>query len=174
MAVFQSTHPHGVRLSLGCRPPGRAGYFNPRTRMGCDRAFNSSIIRFLDFNPRTRVGCDTGSRPLPAPVTQFQSTHPRGVRLACLILAAPLSAHFNPRTRMGCDRSTWGGYFLLKYFNPRTRMGCDGAGGAVARDQPHFNPRTRMGCDDLSISSIRDIVRFQSTYPHGVRQGRGP
>jgi len=56
-SVFQSTHPHGVRLifdvssiSIFC--------FNPRTRTGCDRCRQAFPGNRLCFNPRTRTGCD--------------------------------------------------------------------------------------------------------------------
>ncbi len=77
---FQSTHPHGVRrLRRNLCPPARAisihapawgatscclrrtpttSHFNPRTRMGCDRARSRQTQRSPYFNPRTRMGCD--------------------------------------------------------------------------------------------------------------------
>ena len=57
-AVFQSTHPGGVRP----RSPSERGHHT-------------------DFNPRTRVGCDGKAVYVPAPASRFQSTHPGGVRL---------------------------------------------------------------------------------------------
>ena len=71
--------------------------------MGCDLKVNSTFLLFAGFNPRTHVGCDTtssfderlGDVSIHAPtwgatqlgasfttVDEFQSTHPRGVRLA--------------------------------------------------------------------------------------------
>ncbi len=32
-----------------------------------------------------------------------------------------------------------------------------------------FNPRTRMGCDDMPTRTVKGLVWFQSTHPHGVR-----
>ena len=99
---FQSTHPRGVRLQLAgailmtlshFNPRTREGCddaspfsasalldFNPRTREGCDRDHRAWSVGGVDFNPRTREGCDYLRRLLPKPQTQFQSTHPRGVR----------------------------------------------------------------------------------------------
>ena len=80
------------------------GYFNPRTREGCD--FEGGLpyqVLTLNFNPRTREGCDdysdenmkslvdisihapargaTGVIKAPySSLNKFQSTHPRGVR----------------------------------------------------------------------------------------------
>ena len=80
-SLFQSTHPHGVRLPglLGI-PAGLIG-FNPRTRTGCDLnylEFQYHLILFQSTHPHgvrlimmLILGCATG----------FQSTHPHGVRL---------------------------------------------------------------------------------------------
>jgi len=76
--------------------------FNPRTRTGCDLKTRYPICAIQGFNPRTRTGCDgTPSPPAHrhsvsthAPArgatlqakaqeyldTQFQPTHPHGVR----------------------------------------------------------------------------------------------
>ena len=56
------------------------------------------------FNPRTRVGCDRGRWPFSPSRYQFQSTHPRGVRLLVVIALIHFIYGFNPRTRVGCDR----------------------------------------------------------------------
>ena len=76
---FQSTHPHGVRLSLrgliakiqefqSTHPHGvrrarkvlcyRRVCFNPRTHMGCDVASTIIVVCGYGFNPRTHMGCD--------------------------------------------------------------------------------------------------------------------
>ena len=55
--LFQSTHPRGVRLSIGILGNGFSS-FNPRTRVGCDQETASDTAYTWGFNPRTRVGCD--------------------------------------------------------------------------------------------------------------------
>ena len=76
--------------------------FNPRTRVGCDIPYQKALMSSGRFNPRTRVGCDNfvlfslfgANVSIHAPAwgatkvkvkfinaEQFQSTHPRGVRL---------------------------------------------------------------------------------------------
>ncbi len=55
--MFQSTHPHGVRLPIDVVVLNVTS-FNPRTHMGCDIAFAISKVTFH----------------------VFQSTHPHGVR----------------------------------------------------------------------------------------------
>ena len=77
---FQSTHPHGVRQDRREGRAGGGGYFNPRTRTGCDPARSGPLRSPRDFNPRTRTGCDLFcSNPLTT-TQRFQSTHPHGVR----------------------------------------------------------------------------------------------
>ena len=80
----------------------RAGSFNPRTRVGCDRSKSWGVPRRSCFNPRTRVGCDSANREFPARARLFQSTHPRGVRRYGHGRRRSV-AGFNPRTRVGCD-----------------------------------------------------------------------
>ena len=114
--------------------------------MGCDSPCAPELICHCHFNPRTHMGCDRHKHTLrPHPV------------------------HFNPRTHMGCDvqrhgsdhkevisihAPTWGAtscYFL--HFIPL-----------------HFNPRTHMGCDNDCPNLRRQLHKFQSTHPHGVRR----
>ena len=144
--------------------------FNPRTRVGCDPRHQQIVLRSACFNPRTRVGCDLSRRPSEHANTRFQSTHPRGVRLA-------RSAPGPDGSGVSIHAPAWGAtrlgrpLLLLGYcFNPRTRVGCDlsrhvrhGRGREVSIHAPAwgatgsarrrgtglscFNPRTRVGCD---------------------------
>ena len=105
MPRFQSTHPRGVRRQPMWITTGACACFNPRTRVGCDLGASSGIASIKRFNPRTRVGCDglgadgKARSPVvsihapawgatrtvtdtPRLTNVFQSTHPRGVRLA--------------------------------------------------------------------------------------------
>jgi len=43
--------------------------------------YRSEFNVHLSFNPRTREGCDIGRALYQAMPQEFQSTHPRGVRL---------------------------------------------------------------------------------------------
>ena len=54
---FQSTHPHGVRR-FDPISTQKVGSFNPRTRTGCDSLRNPLYLFAECFNPRTRTGCD--------------------------------------------------------------------------------------------------------------------
>ena len=121
--LFQSTHPHGVRL----------------------HAFlNWQLLR--GFNPRTRTGCDFAANEGDFSVAVFQSTHPHGVRLHAF-LNWQLLRGFNPRTRTGCDRDGGRRPRRRRRFNPRTRTGCDNGMDSHAAAILRFNPRTRTGCD---------------------------
>ena len=82
---FQSTHPRRVRqyqLVWRFQLPS----FNPRTHVGCDLASRFLICAPMSFNPRTHVGCDLYSLIANCTKSEFQSTHPRRVRLWCHLL----------------------------------------------------------------------------------------
>ena len=147
IAVFQSTHPHGVRH---CRESlcKRVVSFNPRTRTGCDK--KSPIISsfcFVSIHAPARGATLTkeinklekmfqSTHPhgvrlhrlcVAIFLYQFQSTHPHGVRLDWLWRARREAACFNPRTRTGCDVRERSRVRPALCFNPRTRTGCDGS-----------------------------------------------
>ena len=79
LASFQSTHPSGVRRGSPVQV-GRAAYFNPRTPVGCDTLTMTASPAWWYFNPRTPVGCDDDKTLQRAFTSEFQSTHPSGVR----------------------------------------------------------------------------------------------
>ena len=99
--MFQSTHPHGVRL-VHQGFPGFFACFNPRTRTGCDLPENicgynvrvsihaparGATKRLCHFGQRQSVSIHAPARGATQTVDgadyylQFQSTHPHGVRL---------------------------------------------------------------------------------------------
>ena len=101
LQMFQSTHPHGVRLDR-IQVPHAVWSFNPRTHTGYDvpggshRHFPRVSIHaptrgttyiiidlyvFLGgFNPRTHTGYDQRLEHIVDKEFEFQSTHPHGVR----------------------------------------------------------------------------------------------
>ena len=116
------------------------------------------------------MGCDTDQQDNLIQRFQFQSTHPRGVRLGIMLRKIWRHGHFNPRTHVGCDSITLFCLLLAQNFNPRTHVGCDGGQTPQTPSRGNFNPRTHVGCDIPSTQvSERDTV-FQSTHPRGVRQ----
>ena len=102
--------------------------------------------------------------------TQFQSTHPHGVRPKDL-------PHTEQDFMISIHAPAWGATILggslqyglqfqsthphgVRLFVRRTRL-------ALYAD---FNPRTRMGCDGPARRLKDGALIFQSTHPHGVRQ----
>ncbi len=79
---------------------------------------------------------------------EFQSTHPRGVRLTPLPVQTG-RACFNPRTHAGCDfHTSWAPRAVRNWFQSTHPRGV----------RPHENDRSGI-----------DIAVFQSTHPRGVR-----
>ena len=82
LCQFQSTHPRGVRLafeqglfaadSVSIHAPTRGATGYPQL----------TLFSCQSFNPRTHEGCDKGLLDSVKKRGGFQSTHPRGVRLA--------------------------------------------------------------------------------------------
>ena len=100
--------------------------------------------------------------------TQFQPTHPHGVRRRWPGRGNGQRS-FNPRTRTGCDIIRAFGRQEFVCFNPRTRTGCDGDTRGPVSSSGCFNPRTRTGCDAFLIQDLTFVLSFQPTHPHGVR-----
>ena len=99
--MFQSTHPHGVRLPLAV-----------------------IFIPLWSFNPRTHTGCDDLLSFSLSSQAMFQSTHPHGVRL---ILLSCHSCHsvFQSTHPHGVRPNSWDTPITPRCFNPRTHTGCD-------------------------------------------------
>ena len=78
--MFQSTHPHGVRLPA-CERMRLLFCFNPRTHMGCDILSLRSFYSDLEFQSTHPHGVRLTGSNLTVTIPWFQSTHPHGVRL---------------------------------------------------------------------------------------------
>ena len=121
---FQSTHPHGVRLYTEF-PPAPYNSFNPRTHTGCDAWTVHRISLFLSFQSTHPHGVRHEPILRKLIKVMFQSTHPHGVRLLrCL--------RFKIETKVSIHAPTRGATNLVCYFcaakicfNPRTHTGCD-------------------------------------------------
>ena len=100
--TFQSTLPHGERLSVISFPLGcsRISIHAPAWGATCLPAPLSNLP--WNFNPRSRMGSD--------------DTPPQSVTT---------TIHFNPRSRMGSDALSFYTRSRVLYFNPRSRMGSD-------------------------------------------------
>ena len=100
----------------------------------------------------------------------FQSTHPRGVRLAGLRQGHAGGGGFNPRTREGCDQYL---AYTLSYpapFQSTHPRGVRHTAWGLPYDENKFqstHPRgVRLG---MAWPAIRASNTFQSTHPRGVR-----
>ena len=171
---FQSTHPRGVRHidTVGIPPAEEVSIHAPA--WGATAPLSGGCVPSTGFNPRTRVGCDRTNLGLGTLATQFQSTHPRGVRLFRGWSRLPRLRQFQSTHPRGVRRlqknctgvgmlvsihaPAWGATWLDTYCNAialfqsthprgvrlRCLRLCQGVGAC-------FNPRTRVGCDSLAM-----------------------
>ena len=93
--TFQSTHPHGVRPAAAVEPYSFFS-FNPRTHTGCDGSITPFPFKSgVSIHAPTR-GATTFAWYLSFPCKWFQSTHPHGVRPindSCLKASSLVSIH---------------------------------------------------------------------------------
>ena len=164
---FQSTHPRGVRpvlypcvlcqIPISIHAPARgATLCSTLCLLGICISIHAparGATRVEDtLIPDTRISIHapargaTSSARVTVGCGEFQSTHPRGVRLPSVRRSA-LPAHFNPRTREGCDRALR----LCNRARPRFQSthprGVRQAAYTMRHGNRYFNPRTREGCD---------------------------
>ena len=169
---FQSTHPHGVRLSLPIftskvsfisihAPTRGATWLSEMKNMAMQisihaptRGATSDCLQSLricqNFNPRTHTGCDGRHyERINAAVKKISIHAP--TRGATKILAAAFTQcyNFNPRTHTGCDDCL--AYICAKLY----------------RISIHAPTR---GATITCIYILIKVLQFQSTHPHGVRR----
>ena len=170
-ALFQSTHPRGVRPDgpLG----GRDGIqgFNPRTRVGCDAI--SAINYRLDVKVSIHAPAWGATPAAHGLLQQLQlvSIHApawgaTGTRLGT---GCPFSS-FNPRTRVGCDTPSPGYSSPISCFNPRTRVGCDIGYEHIVSPENTFQSTHPRGVRPIADDQYAAFFMFQSTHPRGVRR----
>ena len=158
LVTFQSTHPRGVRRCLFQVFFHTSTYFNPRTHEGCD-FFDTSVSfpPIAYFNPRTHEGCDNFSLVFLSGNRVFQSTHPRGVRHLIMrnLSKIQLFQSTHPRGVRQVTHLTSASGF--SYFNPRTHEGCDKEFKIPKIINNDFNPRTHEGCDRFLLQVHRQL-----------------
>ena len=100
--------------------------FNPRTHTGCDAEISGRIEALSEFQSTHPHGVRHYELKVTDGDAVFQSTHPHGVRLG-EVWFCWLGRHggFNPRTHTGCDYTFVYKMFVFYCFNPRTHTGCD-------------------------------------------------
>ena len=118
---------------------------------------------------------DFSSSSKTRPVRVFQSTRPRGARLAYYSASGSRSLFqstrprgarpqrtyqtirpscFNPRARVGRDRCWRFRSRSPHRFNPRARVGRDFSGRSWSRSWACFNPRARVGRDGVEAHAV--------------------
>ena len=145
----------------------------------------------MNFNPRTPVGCDTSDTlyfcyrdiSIHAPQwgatgrklrllnmqSEFQSTHPSGVRPA-LLMPHNWPFQFQSTHPSGVRLHAPCSFARRWYFNPRTPVGCDfGHDLAVAVVVISIHA-PQWGATAMSRQALQRM-KFQSTHPSGVRPG---
>ncbi len=164
---FQSTPPHGERLSLIIPMIDPNKSFNPRPRTGSDSGCWASNPAPSCFNPRPRTGSDSGcwaSNPAPSCFNPRPRTGSDGLQ-ADQMAESIVSIHAPAR---GATRSGFhhGLRFFVSIHAPArgaTAAGCllDGVEWFQSTP-PHGERPTAIPVSPLSS-------RFQSTPPHGER-----
>ena len=159
--------------------------------MGCDYPLRSLMASQLRFNPRTHMGCDMMMIIVTSCSSQFQSTHPHGVRRQKTgTHTAPrwfqsthphgvrpsrdwdgvLSNEFQSTHPHGVRRNSQMHYNRPSRFQSTHPHGVRLYQLMVSFEGYCFNPRTHMGCDGSCSAPLSSAHRFQSTHPHGVRR----
>ena len=191
MALFQSTHPHGVRRLccwsilhtqlVSIHAPARGATMSKGNQMSifdvsihapARGATHCCAIFTLDycFNPRTRTGCDlrialnlrfANDVSIHAPARG--ATHLRSFR--CVSYPS-----FNPRTRTGCDRFAPGKVQEHRFVSIHAP-----ARGATEQSFPCPPPcRVSIHAPARGATVLSNVLPnplwFQSTHPHGVRR----
>ena len=166
--TFQSTHPHGVRLTYQTHNCKKLKFQSTHPH-GVRLKNKITMKQSLSFNPRTHTGCDWRVRPVYIGTPMFQSTHPHGVRLAAVELSVSIFiVSIHAPTRGATGATDYERHEICVSIHAPTR----GATSSLYyRPSKYkcFNPRTHTGCDEVEKFISLRVKRFQSTHPHGVR-----
>ena len=146
--VFQSTHPHEVRLGRPYHSSQSARFqsTHPHEVRRYDNQCHSLCM--LSFNPRTHTRCD------------YRYIHILKVYNEC----------FNPRTHTRCDRYVICVAVCYRFVSIHApTRGATESKRLYSEIEDSFNPRTHTRCDFYpSIQLVYELM-FQSTHPHEVR-----
>ena len=189
---FQSTRPRGARRTRARIEAFQAEGFNPRAHAGRDPdTVHGSTRAMCGFNPRAHAGRDHRSpdhlrpcRPGFNPrahagrdnrqgftvleCVEFQSTRPRGARLA-LAVRERLDKAFQSTRPRGARPTKCSLRIDVGGFNPRAHAGRDVLLQAATRSPTSFNPRAHAGRDPAGCACPCAWAPFQSTRPRGAR-----
>ena len=147
----------------------RRSHFNPRARVGRDKWYEIPTKSMPYFNPRARVGRDLRANSPTSSMTLFQSTRPRGARLAI---------HVVMRCGFGISihAPAWGATIRTPYPSSFVRFQSTRPRGAR---RPCKSGLSRFHVISIHApawgATIRtpypsSFVRFQSTRPRGARR----
>ena len=146
--TFQSTHPHGVRLTISL----------------FDRLFTG---QFQSTHPHGVRRQYYGIHNRPRQISIHAPT--RGATTSVLLILA-YSLNFNPRTHTGCDARKCFAEKRGLNFNPRTHTGCDDIHIYHLTRLCPFQSTHPHGVRQRATGRDSQASAFQSTHPHGVRQ----
>ena len=166
--MFQSTHPHGVRLKccIVCTLHYTVSIHAP-TRGATLYHLLLHFRNHVSIHAPTRGA--TSEKDFTKCDTVFQSTHPHGVRHSPCISYNTL-IKFQSTHPHGVRQLTTCYYSESMCFNPRTHTGCDWAFINTKFTEISFNPRTHTGCD------VRDDIDTANVYVsiHAPTRGATP
>ena len=147
--MFQSTHPHGVRL----------------------RSATLSTLSIL-----VSIHAPTRGATFPSHIFEwanmFQSTHPHGVRQGNLETKEVISNVSIHAPTRGATRQIWDKvrlFWVSIHAPTRGATSLDGVAGAAC----WFQSTHPHGVRHLYYQTFATMRVFQSTHPHGVRQFYG-
>ena len=163
---FQSTHPHGVRLSR-INSVADIKEFQSTHPHGVRRAVLLHRSNLCCFNPRTHTGCDNNSTEGQQEVDVSIHAPTRG--------ATECTAKFIDKQVVSIHAPTRGATQQHEIFPVLGGVSIHAPtrGATLPRDygkpqRQSFNPRTHTGCDNRNKAEYEKAL-FQSTHPHGVR-----
>ena len=112
--------------------------------------------RFQSTHPR---GVRLASLVTSLTSPKFQSTHPRGVRPTTAVMSSG-RWYFNPRTHVGCDLIVMYVWPLLRSFQSTHPRGVRHCSPTLRGIGINFNPRTHVGCDHFCLLAFKINVNF--------------
>ncbi len=167
--MFQSTRPHGARLSANGWPSITLVFQSTRPH-GARRVHAAARPRMGCFNPRARTGRDCAGCASILPRALFQSTRPHGARPRASRRSGAMSWFQSTRPHGARQQSSALGSECVR-FNPRARTGRDVRLHAVRGcEVVSIHAPARGATPDGGAYSYEAL--FQSTRPHGARRGR--
>ena len=169
--MFQSTHPHGVRLlSRISYNSSLSVSIHAPTRGATSPPLHLPAVP-CRFNPRTHTGCDLKERRKELVGEGFQSTHPHGVRLSTLGKIFSCTDWFQSTHPHGVRHRGKVQPVLQRAvsIHAPTRGATTISCIQQIPSQVSIHAPTRGATFDGPFG-FRFPVGFQSTHPHGVRQ----